>query len=60
MRLGDDHFRVVTGGAHGMADRQWFTDHLVDDGATTLTDRTDEVSHHRALGAARPRHPRRR
>ena len=22
MRLGDDHFRVVTGGAHGMADRQ--------------------------------------
>ena len=28
MRLGDDHFRVVTGGAHGMADRQWFTDHL--------------------------------
>ena len=43
MRLGDDRFRVVTGGAHGMADRQWFTDHLVDDGATTLTDRTDEV-----------------
>ena len=22
MRLGDDHFRVVTGGAHGMADRE--------------------------------------
>ena len=22
MRLGDDHFRVVTGGAHGMADRK--------------------------------------
>ena len=44
MRLGDDHFRVVTGGAHGMADRKWFTDHLPDDGATTLTDRTDEVS----------------
>ncbi len=43
MRLGDDRFRVVTGGAHGMADRQWFTDHLVDDGATALTDRTDEV-----------------
>ncbi len=44
MRLGDDHFRVVTGGAHGMADRQWFTDHLVDDGATTLTDLTSEIS----------------
>ncbi len=28
MRLGDDHFRVVTGGAHGMADRNWFADHL--------------------------------
>ena len=44
MRLGEDHFRVVTGGAHGMADRKWFTDQLVDDGATTLTDRTDDVS----------------
>jgi glycine cleavage system aminomethyltransferase T/glycine/D-amino acid oxidase-like deaminating enzyme len=42
MRLGDDHFRVVTGGAHGMADAQWFTDHLVD--GATLTDRTDEIS----------------
>ena len=27
MRLGHDHFRVVTGGAHGMADRKWFADH---------------------------------
>jgi glycine cleavage system aminomethyltransferase T len=46
MRLGDDHFRVVTGGAHGMADREWFTDHLVqgEGGTTTLTDSTDEVS----------------
>ncbi len=47
MRLGDDHFRVVTGGAHGMADRKTFTDrlHEVDtSGATTLTDVTDEVS----------------
>ncbi|MDP3894621.1 FAD-dependent oxidoreductase, partial [Nocardioides sp.] len=44
MRLGEDHFRVVTGGAHGMADRKWFTDQLVDDGATTLTDLTNDVS----------------
>jgi glycine cleavage system aminomethyltransferase T/glycine/D-amino acid oxidase-like deaminating enzyme len=44
MRLGEDRYRVVTGGAHGMADRAWFTDHLPDDGATTLTDRTDEIS----------------
>jgi glycine cleavage system aminomethyltransferase T/glycine/D-amino acid oxidase-like deaminating enzyme len=44
MRLGEDHFRVVTGGAHGMADRKWFADQLVDDGATTLTDLTSEIS----------------
>ncbi len=30
MRLGDDHFRVVTGGAHGMADRKTFTDQLAE------------------------------
>ena len=44
MRLGTDHFRVVTGGAHGMADRKWFSDHLPSDGATTLTDNTDAIS----------------
>jgi glycine cleavage system aminomethyltransferase T/glycine/D-amino acid oxidase-like deaminating enzyme len=44
MRLGEDHFRVVTGGAHGMADRAWFAAHVPDDGATTLTDNTDAVS----------------
>jgi glycine cleavage system aminomethyltransferase T len=44
MRLGTDHFRVVTGGAHGMADRKWFADRLPDDGSTTLTDHTDELS----------------
>ncbi|KQW47514.1 glycine cleavage system protein T [Nocardioides sp. Root1257] len=43
MRLGEDHFRVVTGGAHGRADLQWFGNQLTDDG-TTITDRTDEVS----------------
>ncbi|MET0523879.1 MAG: glycine cleavage T C-terminal barrel domain-containing protein, partial [Nocardioides sp.] len=43
MRLGEDHFRVVTGGAHGMADRQWFTHQLVGEG-TTLTDLTSEIS----------------
>jgi glycine cleavage system aminomethyltransferase T/glycine/D-amino acid oxidase-like deaminating enzyme len=31
MRLGDDHFRVVTGGAHGNVDRKWFRDHLSGD-----------------------------
>ncbi len=52
MRLGEDHFRVVTGGAHGMADRKWFTDHVPADGVTTLTDRTDEIS---TLGVWGPR-----
>ena len=43
MRLGDDHFRVVTGGAHGPVDRKTFSDQLPDDG-TTLVDVTDGVS----------------
>jgi glycine cleavage system aminomethyltransferase T/glycine/D-amino acid oxidase-like deaminating enzyme len=42
MRLGENHFRVVTGGAHGPADRGWFADHL--SGEATLTERTDELS----------------
>ncbi len=48
MRLGDEHFRVVTGGAHGMVDRKTFSDQLPDSAesgaATTLTDVTDEIS----------------
>ena len=40
MRLGRDHFRVVTGGAHGMGDRKWFSDHLPADGSAQLYDAT--------------------
>ena len=40
MRLGRDHFRVVTGGAHGMGDRKWFRDHLPADGSAQLYDAT--------------------
>ncbi|HWQ24471.1 MAG TPA: FAD-dependent oxidoreductase [Gaiellaceae bacterium] len=40
MRLGDEHFRVVTGGAHGMADRKWLRDHLPEDGSAQLADLT--------------------
>jgi glycine cleavage system aminomethyltransferase T/glycine/D-amino acid oxidase-like deaminating enzyme len=40
MRLGDDEFRIVTGGAHGMADRKLFSDLLPDDGSATLVDVT--------------------
>ncbi|QWF22445.1 FAD-dependent oxidoreductase [Nocardioides sp. LMS-CY] len=42
MRLGDEHFRVVTGAAHGPADRSWFADHAGPD--TTLTPRTDDIA----------------
>jgi len=40
MRLGPDHFRVVTGGADGMRDRKWFVDHLPANGSVQLTDLT--------------------
>ncbi len=40
MRLAHDHFRVVTGGAHGMGDKKWFRDHLPADGSAQVTDHT--------------------
>jgi glycine cleavage system aminomethyltransferase T/glycine/D-amino acid oxidase-like deaminating enzyme len=40
MRLGDEQFRVVTGGAHGTADMKWFADHLPEDGSAQVTDLT--------------------
>jgi glycine cleavage system aminomethyltransferase T/glycine/D-amino acid oxidase-like deaminating enzyme len=40
MRLGNDHFRVVTGGAHGMADLKWFADNLPSDGTAQIVDLT--------------------
>ena len=40
MRLGDELFRVVTGGAHGMADKKWLRDHLPEDGSAQLADLT--------------------
>jgi glycine cleavage system aminomethyltransferase T/glycine/D-amino acid oxidase-like deaminating enzyme len=40
MRLDEELFRVVTGGAHGMADRKWFADHLPADGSAQLHDQT--------------------
>ncbi len=43
MRLGDEHFRVVTGGAHGRADEQWFRRQLPADGSAELTAHTDTV-----------------
>jgi glycine cleavage system aminomethyltransferase T len=40
MRLGAAHFRVVTGGATGLAEKKWFTDHLPADGTAALADLT--------------------
>jgi glycine cleavage system aminomethyltransferase T/glycine/D-amino acid oxidase-like deaminating enzyme len=40
MRLGEEHFRVVTGGAHGMADFKWYRDHLPADGSAQIFDLT--------------------
>jgi glycine cleavage system aminomethyltransferase T/glycine/D-amino acid oxidase-like deaminating enzyme len=44
MRLGKNHFRVVTGGAHGMADRKWFADQLPADGTAQLQDLTSSMT----------------
>ncbi len=52
MRLDDEHFRVVTGGAHGMADYKWLADHLPADGSAQLADLTSAWS---TLGLWGPR-----
>ncbi|MEO8329087.1 MAG: glycine cleavage T C-terminal barrel domain-containing protein, partial [Candidatus Nanopelagicales bacterium] len=52
MRLAEDTFRVVTGGAHGMADRKWFSDRLPADGSAQLHDRTSALT---TLGVWGPR-----
>ena len=44
MRLGDERFRVVTGGAAGMSDRKWFSDHLPKDGTAQLADLTTSMT----------------
>ncbi len=40
MRLGDNFFRIVTGGLDGPRDRKWFEDHLPEDGSAALDDVT--------------------
>jgi glycine cleavage system aminomethyltransferase T len=44
MRLGEDRFRVVTGGAAGMSDRKWFRDRLPADGSAQLMDLTSSMT----------------
>jgi glycine cleavage system aminomethyltransferase T/glycine/D-amino acid oxidase-like deaminating enzyme len=41
MRLDENVFRVVTGGAYGMSDFKWFKDHLPEDGSAQIHDETN-------------------
>jgi len=43
VRLAEDRFRIVTGGADGARDRKWFTDHLPADGSVGFADLTSAV-----------------
>src|SRR5690606_37329947 len=52
VRLGEESFRVVTGGADGPRDRKWFTDHLPSDGSVQFSDITSAVC---TLGVWGPR-----
>jgi glycine cleavage system aminomethyltransferase T/glycine/D-amino acid oxidase-like deaminating enzyme len=52
MRLGQELFRVVTGGAHGMADMKCFRDQLPSDGSVQIHDQTDALT---TLGLWGPR-----
>lgn len=38
MRLGDEHFRVITGAFDGGRDNYWFNRHMPTDGSVTFTD----------------------
>ena len=44
MRLAHDRFRVVTGGAHGMVDKKWFSDLMPKDGSAHVVDLTSAYS----------------
>ena len=51
MRLDDRWFRIVTGGATGMADKKWLVDHMPPDGSAQLADLTSAVVTIGGLGA---------
>ena len=43
MRLGEEHFRVITGAFDGGRDEYWFRQHLPDDGSVTFIDNTSAL-----------------
>ncbi len=55
MRVADDVFRVVTGGAYGMSDKKWFADHLPDDGSGGWAQIHDQTNAWTTLGLWGPR-----
>ncbi len=55
MRVADDVFRVVTGGAYGMSDKKWFADHLPDEGSGGWAQIHDQTSAWTTLGLWGPR-----
>ena len=44
LRLGEQYYRVISGGGDGARDRYWFRKHLPGDGSVTFQDRTSAVS----------------
>lgn len=43
MRLGRDHYRIITGGGYGNIDKKWFADHLPEDGSVQFQDQTSAI-----------------
>ncbi|MGI8517773.1 MAG: GcvT family protein [Acidimicrobiia bacterium] len=43
LRVGDEHFRVVTGAFDGPRDKHWFRSHLPEDGQVQMTDLTSAM-----------------
>jgi glycine cleavage system aminomethyltransferase T len=43
MRLGDEHYRIISGGFDGPRDRNWFTKHLPDDDSVHFEDKTSAI-----------------
>jgi glycine cleavage system aminomethyltransferase T/glycine/D-amino acid oxidase-like deaminating enzyme len=42
-RLGEEHFRIISGAFDGARDQYWFRKHLPNDGSVTFTDRTSSL-----------------
>jgi glycine cleavage system aminomethyltransferase T/glycine/D-amino acid oxidase-like deaminating enzyme len=43
VRIGENRYRVITGGGMGGADKAWFRDHLPEDGSVQLIDQTSSL-----------------